>query len=148
MFGGWKWNGWVRFPLVNRKLQPLAAFPLKWTVTSVCVCCGQWRPDVRHRAGQRQEQPSSDPGRGRKLCEDQSGGEAEGASGDVQPQRDVFIEATWFWLLTWRDATWPPAVHIFHWTLVQQWEAATAGQKKTSAWKKKRKVKQPSQWLF
>lgn len=83
--------------------------PVKWMVTSLCVSCGQWRPDMRHRPGQREEQPSSDPGRGRELCEDQSGGEAKGTSGDVQPQRDVFIKAIGFGLLTWRDATWPPA---------------------------------------
>lgn len=51
---------------------------------------------MRHRAGQGQEQPSSDPGRVRKLSEDQSGGEAEGTSGDVQPQRDVFMKAISF----------------------------------------------------
>lgn len=93
-------NRRFKFSLVNRKIQPLAVFTAKWIVTSSCVSCGQWRPDVCHRAGQGQEQPSSDPGRGRNLCEEQSGGEAEDTSGDVQPQRDFFIKAIWFWLLT------------------------------------------------
>lgn len=95
----------VKFSWANRKMQTSAVFTAKWVVTSSCVSCGQWRPHVRLRAGQGQEQPSSDPGRGRNLCEDQPGGEAEGTSGGVQPRRDFFIKAIWLWLLTRLDAT-------------------------------------------
>lgn len=87
---------WKIFSHVNNSHEKLSYATRFHSFTTLFVFLAQWRPDVCHRPRSRQEQPPPDPrGRG-KLRQDQPYGQAEGTSGDVQPQRDSFIKGIWF----------------------------------------------------